>query len=128
MVIGERLKQLRESKGMSQGTIEKRTSLLRCHISRVENGHTVPSIDTLEKIARALEVPMYAIFYDGEEPPAPALPKIGDEGWGGSGRDARTLGRFRRLLRRTSKADQKLLMFMAQKMSQKKRPYGKLRA
>jgi transcriptional regulator with XRE-family HTH domain len=121
VVIGERLKTLREQKKMSQGDIEKKTSLLRCYISRVENGHTVPSIETLEKMARALEVPMYQLFYDGDEPPAPELPKIGDEGWGSSGRDARTLGRFRRLLRRTSKADQKLLMFVAQKMSQKKK-------
>ena len=55
MVIGNRLKELRESKQLSQGDIEKRTGLLRCYISRVENGHTVPSIETLEKMARALE-------------------------------------------------------------------------
>ena len=51
-MIGSRLKELRESKQLSQGDIEKRTGLLRCHISRVENGHTVPSVDTLEKMAR----------------------------------------------------------------------------
>ena len=60
----------------SQGDIEKRTGLLRCYISRVENGHTVPAIETLEKMARALEVPMYQLFYDGEEPPKlPNLPE-----------------------------------------------------
>ncbi len=64
---------------------------------------------------------MYHLFYDGEEPPAPELPKISGDGWGGSGRDARMLSRFRRLLGRASKADQKLLLFVAQKMSQKKR-------
>jgi transcriptional regulator with XRE-family HTH domain len=118
MVIGERLKALREQKKMSQGDIEKRTGMLRCYISRVENGHTVPAIETLEKMARALEIPMYQLFYDGEKTPAPELPKSEDDGgWGSSGRDARTLGRFRRLLRRTNKADQKLLLFMAQKMS-----------
>jgi len=57
MVIGSRLKELRESKNLSQGDIEKRTGLLRCYISRVENGHTVPAIETLEKMARSLEVP-----------------------------------------------------------------------
>jgi transcriptional regulator with XRE-family HTH domain len=62
MVIGERLKELRKQKQISQGDIEKRTGLLRCYISRVENGHTVPSVDTLEKMARALEVPMYRLF------------------------------------------------------------------
>jgi transcriptional regulator with XRE-family HTH domain len=128
MVIAERLKALREQKKLSQGDIEKRTGLLRCYLSRVENGHTVPAIETLEKLARAMGVPLYQIFYDGEKPPAPNLPRIDDSGWGSSGRDARTLGRFRSLLRRTSKADQKLLLFMAQKMSQKKHPHGKARA
>ncbi len=66
MIIGNRLKELRESKELSQGDIEKRTGLLRCYISRVENGHTVPAIETLEKMARALEVPMYRLFHDGE--------------------------------------------------------------
>ena len=54
MVIGDRLRELRAGKKLSQGDIEKRTGLLRCYISRVENGHTVPAIETLEKIARAL--------------------------------------------------------------------------
>lgn len=82
MVIGERLRALRETKSLSQGEIEKRTGLLRCYISRVENGHTVPSIETLEKLARALEVPLYQLFYDGEQPPElPNLPerKTADE-------------------------------------------------
>jgi len=65
MVIGDRLRELREQKNLSQGDIEKRTGLLRCYISRVENGHTVPAIETLEKLARALEIPMYQLFYDG---------------------------------------------------------------
>ena len=76
MIIGERLRVLREQKNFSQGEVEKRTGLLRCYISRVENGHTVPAVETLEKFARALEVPMYQLFYDGEEPPRmPNLPK-----------------------------------------------------
>jgi transcriptional regulator with XRE-family HTH domain len=127
MVIGERLRALREQKKMSQGDIEKRTGLLRCYISRAENGHSVPAIETLEKIARAMGVPLYQLFYDGEKPPGPT-PKVADGGWGSSGRDARTLVRFRRLLRRTSKADQKLLLFVAQKMSQKKQRRGNSRA
>jgi len=59
MVIGDKLKALRAQKNLSQGDIEKRTGLLRCYISRVENGHTVPAVDTLEKLAAALEVPLY---------------------------------------------------------------------
>ena len=69
MIIGDRIRLLRETKKLSQGDIEKRTGLLRCYISRVENGHTVPAIETLEKLARAMEVPLYQLFYDGEEPP-----------------------------------------------------------
>jgi transcriptional regulator with XRE-family HTH domain len=118
MVIGDRLRTLREHKNMSQGDIEKRTGLLRCYISRVENGHTVPAIETLEKIARALEIPMYQLFCDGEGPPAPKLPRI-DSGWGSSGRDAVTLGKFRRLLARVNESDRKLLLVVAKKMSQK---------
>ena len=55
MVVGERLQMVREQKKLSQGDIEKRTGLLRCYVSRVENGHTVPAIETLEKMARASE-------------------------------------------------------------------------
>ena len=69
MIIGECLRELRERKNFSQGDIEEKTGLPRCYVSRVENGHTVPAVDTLEKFARALEVPMYQPFYDGEEPP-----------------------------------------------------------
>jgi len=68
MVIGQKLKEIRESKNLSQGDIEKRTGLLRCYTSRVENGHTVPSVETLEKYSRALEVPLYKLFYDGKGP------------------------------------------------------------
>ena len=62
MVIGERLRELRESKKLSQGDVERRTGLLRCYTSRVENGHTVPTIETLEKYARALGSPSVQIL------------------------------------------------------------------
>ncbi len=120
MIIGDRLRALREEKKLSQGDIEKRTGLLRCYISRVENGHTVPALETLEKLARALEVPLYQLFYDGEEPPElPNLPKrksADDIVWGSAGKEARFLTRFRRLLARLDEADRKLLLYMAQKM------------
>jgi transcriptional regulator with XRE-family HTH domain len=117
MVIGDRLRALREEKNMLQGDIERRTGLLRCYVSRVENGHTVPTIETLEKMARALEIPMYQLFYDGEDPPATKLQKI-DDGWGSSGRDALTLGKFRRLFSRMHESDRKLLLLVAKRMSQ----------
>ena len=121
MLIADRLRALREQKQLSQGDIEKRTGLLRCYISRVENGHTVPAIETLEKLARALEVPLYQLFYDGEEPPKlPNLPRrksSEDIAWGSSGKDGRFLNKLRRLLAKTEEADRKLLLHMAQKMA-----------
>jgi transcriptional regulator with XRE-family HTH domain len=121
MIIADRLRALREEKKFSQGDIEKRTGLLRCYISRVENGHTVPAIETLEKMARALEVPLYQLFYDGEEPPElPNLPKrkTSDEiAFGTKGKEARFLAKFRRLLGRVDEGDRKLLLYMAQKMA-----------
>src|SRR5271155_5110432 len=121
MVIGEKLKALRAQKNLSQGDIEKRTGLLRCYLSRVENGHTVPAIETLEKLARALESPLYRLFYDGEEPPSlPNLPKrksSDDIAWGSAGKDARYLNKLRRLLSKTEEEDRKLILYMAQKMA-----------
>ena len=121
MIIGDRLRAMREEKKLSQGDIEKRTGLLRCYISRVENGHTVPAIETLEKLARALEIPLYRLFYDGEEPPQlPNLPKrksSSDIAWGSSGKDARYLNKFRRLLGKMEEDNRKLIMHMAQKMA-----------
>jgi len=104
---------------MSQGDVEKRTGLLRCYISRVENGHTVPAIETIEKLARAMEVPMYALFYEAEPPASHSQPS-GATGWGSSRRDARTLHRFRKLMGRMNAGNQKLLLHMAQKMVQRK--------
>jgi transcriptional regulator with XRE-family HTH domain len=121
MIIGDRLRALREEKKLSQGDIEKRTGLLRCYISRVENGHTVPAVETLEKMARAFEVPLYQLFYDGEEPPqVPNLlkRKSSDENaWGNSGKDARYLNKLRRVLSKTDEENRKLVMHMAQKMA-----------
>src|SRR5580700_2035074 len=99
MIIGERFRTLREQKNLSQGDIEKRTGLLCCYISRVENGHTVPAVETLEKFARALEVPVYQLFYEGSEEPADSPKKsAADNEWGSQGKNARVLARFRRLL------------------------------
>jgi transcriptional regulator with XRE-family HTH domain len=121
MIIGDRIRGMREDKKLSQGDIEKRTGLLRCYISRVENGHTVPAIETLEKIARALECPLYQLFYEGEEPPKPPnLPKrnsSNDVAWGSVGKQARYLNKLRRLLSKSDETDRKLLLQVAQKMA-----------
>ncbi len=118
MVIGNRLRELRESKELSQGDIEKRTGLLRCYISRVENGHTVPSVSTLERMARALEVPMYRLFHDGEAPAS--LRKVKppkDDEFGSRGAQADYLSKLRRLLAKMKPNDQQFLLHMAQKVA-----------
>jgi transcriptional regulator with XRE-family HTH domain len=119
MIVGERLRALREEKNFSQAEIEKRTGLMRCYISRVEHEYTVPAVETLEKFARALEVPTYQLFYDGEYPPElPNLPtrKNGNE-WGSERKDARLLAKFCQLFGRMDKDDLKMLLFMTQKMA-----------
>jgi transcriptional regulator with XRE-family HTH domain len=121
MVIGDRLRELREGKKLSQGDIEKRTGLLRCYISRVENGHTVPAFETLEKLARALEVPMYKLFYDGDKPPK--LPNLlkrktaDDIVFGNSGKQAVYLRNLVKCLSKATDADRKLLLSLAQKVA-----------
>jgi transcriptional regulator with XRE-family HTH domain len=121
MIIGDRLRALRIEKKFSQGEIEKRTGLLKCYLSRVECGHTVPNIETLEKWTRALEIPLYVLFYDGKEPPkTPKLPKRKRNDkteWGNSPRDARDLAQFRRSLGRLKEHDQRLLLSVARKMA-----------
>ena len=120
MVVGNRLRLLREQKKMSQGDIEERTGLFRCYISRVENGHTMPSLGTLEKFARGLEVPLYQLLYDGREPPKvpPGLKLNGASKtvWGSSGKEAGMLTKFRRLFSHMEEEDRRLLLYIAQKM------------
>jgi transcriptional regulator with XRE-family HTH domain len=118
VVIGDRLKELRVQKGLSQGDIEKRTGLLRCYTSRVENNHTVPSVETLEKMARALEVPMYKLFHDGEtKAVAPKLRGKQPAEWGASERDAKTLRQFRTYMGKATEKDRKMLIAVAVKMA-----------
>ena len=121
MVIGTRLKQLREAKNFSQGDIEKRTGLLRCYVSRVENGHTVPSLETLERLASALEIPLYQLFYEGEEPPP--LPNLSKRRTteelleGADENEIRFFEKVRKLVAKITEQDRQLLLFMAQKLA-----------
>ncbi len=123
MIIGERLRSVREQKQLSQGDVEKRSGLLRCYISRVENGHTVPAVETLEKLARALEVPLYELLYEGEEPPQalPGRTPSGSKLWGASGKDARYLRKLQQCLARMDEEDRNLLLFTVGKMGRQKR-------
>jgi transcriptional regulator with XRE-family HTH domain len=118
MLIGERLRAIREAKRLSQGDVEHRTGLLRAYVSRVENGHSVPAVETLEKFARALEVPTYKLYYEGDEAPAPP-PMLRDKrtAWGSAGREARELERFRRLLAKMEERRRGLLLSLAQRLA-----------
>jgi transcriptional regulator with XRE-family HTH domain len=122
MQIGERLRELREAKNFSQGDIEQRTGMLRCYISRVENSHTVPAVETLEKFARALEVPLYKLFYEGIEPPKkPSLPATAktEPEWGNTGKE---LPEFRRLAKALSLMDgrkRRILLGLGQRMERR---------
>jgi transcriptional regulator with XRE-family HTH domain len=122
MVIGTRLRKLREDKDFSQGDIEKRTGLLRCYISRVENGHTIPSLETLERLASALEIPLYQLFYEGEgQPPLPNLSKRRSTEEllldGANEKEVRFFGKVRKLVSKIDEKDRQLLLYMAHKLA-----------
>jgi transcriptional regulator with XRE-family HTH domain len=123
MIIGERLRQLREAKGFSQGDVEHATGLLRCYISRVEHGHTVPSLETLERFSAALDVPLYQLFYGGTPPPATphltprrSLEELADEA-GPSGSEARFLLKVKGLLGRMTDRDRATLLHFAGRLA-----------
>jgi transcriptional regulator with XRE-family HTH domain len=124
MIIGDRLRAIREQKHLSQGDIEKRTGLLRCYISRVENGHTVPAIETLEKLARALDMPLYQLLYDGEESPGATTGSNGrslGREWGDVGRDARYLNKLRQLLARMKEDEREVLISFVLKLTKRRK-------
>lgn len=123
MLIGERLRQLREAKNYSQGDVEKASGLLRCYISRVEHGHTVPSLETLERFAAALDVPLYRLFYTSEDtPPTPSLTprrsleELAQEE-GSTGSDARFLLKLKGLLGKMVESDRTFLLDFARKLA-----------
>src|SRR3977135_509493 len=124
MIIGDRLRALREERKFSQGEVEKRTGMLRCYISRVENGHTVPAVETLEKICsrpRSPDVPPLLRWRGA--PKVLNFPKRkagADIAWGSKGKDARLLAQFCRLFSRMEAGDLGMVLFMAQKMARRK--------
>ncbi len=121
MVIGDRLKTLRETKNLSQGDIEKRTGLLRCYVSRVENGHTVPSVETLEKFAGALELPLYHLMFDGDKPPAPpkSIKRGTEDSLESSRSGALLMRKLLPLLAKMDQEDRNLILFLAGRVSKK---------
>ena len=121
MEIGAKLLELREAKNLSQGDIEKRTGLVRAYISRVEHGHTVPSIGTLEKYARALEIPLYRLFTDEDSVRMPKLPTPKGETslWGVRGKERSAFRQLAKALSRMDERDRMLLLNMAQGMARR---------
>jgi transcriptional regulator with XRE-family HTH domain len=123
MIIGERLRELREQKRLPQREIENRSGLQRAYLSRVENGHTVPTVETLEKWAKALEVPVYRLFYDGAEPPKSSELRVWkspeENAWGKSGEDANFLQQLRRSLRKLDEPNRRLLLQMASRLARR---------
>ena len=111
MNIGETIRNYRLQKGMSQGDIEKRTGLLRCYLSRVENGHTIPSLDTLSKIAGAMELPLSQFFAEpGHSNGSKGLPQLSDD-------EVRFLSQIRRYATTLNDSDRKLVLAMVKKMA-----------
>jgi len=109
MKIGETIRNFRLQKGMSQGDIEKRTGLLRCYLSRVENGHTIPSLETLAKIATAMDVPL-AQFFGGTGENGSKAPHLGED-------EVRFLTQIRRYSPNLNDSDRKLVIAMVKKMA-----------
>jgi transcriptional regulator with XRE-family HTH domain len=111
MNIGETIRNFRLQKGMSQGDIEKRTGLLRCYLSRVENGHTIPSLDTLAKIATAMDVPLAQFFSDAPaDNGSKSAPQVSDE-------VLRFLNQIRRYSSGLNDSDRRLVLTMVKKMA-----------
>jgi transcriptional regulator with XRE-family HTH domain len=110
MKIGSTIRGYRLQKGLSQGDIEKRTGLLRCYLSRVENGHTVPSLDTLSKIAHALDLPLAQFFAEDSLGRELNTQKLSDD-------ELRFLTQIRRYSTNLNDSDRKLLLAMVKKFA-----------
>ena len=123
MMLSDRLRVIRQQKKLSQGDMERRTGLLRCYISRIENGHTVPEIETLQRLAHALEVPLYQLFYDGEKPPEPinVLREVDRDEWAAQKSAGPFMRKLCRCLGRMEPKDRELVLVMASRMSRPRR-------
>jgi transcriptional regulator with XRE-family HTH domain len=60
--IGKRIRELRVRRTLSQGDIRRATGMSRPYISSVESGHTIPSLESIERFAGALGVPVHEMF------------------------------------------------------------------
>jgi transcriptional regulator with XRE-family HTH domain len=122
MEIGLKLRELRKGMRFSQGDIEKRAGLLQCYVSRVEKGRTIPSVETLEKFAGALEIPLYRFFTDGDEADVPKLRTTRDDSaWRIDGKHRRELRLVAKAFKRMDERKQKLLLDLAKKMADRRK-------
>lgn len=117
MLIGQRVRALRRKQHLSLGDVEKRVGLLRTYVSRVERGRTVPSLDTLEKLAFALRVPLYRFFCNGHRPSASFARAFRRRPRSAVSSEMRELARFRRMLQRMGEGDRALLLSTAEHMA-----------
>jgi transcriptional regulator with XRE-family HTH domain len=112
--IGEVIRSYRNDRGLSQGDIERRTGLLRCYLSRVENGHTVPSLETLAKIAEAMEITLADFFPGGDSQfdrdSKRLLGELSDD-------EIRFLSEIKKYTSTLSDGDKKLVLAMIRKMA-----------
>ena len=108
--IGGTIRDYRLQKGMSQGDIEKRTGLLRCYLSRVENGHTVPSLETLQKIAGALDLQLAQFFAEDNVSKEVSTLNLSEE-------EIRFLTQVQRYSANLSDSDRRLLLAMVRKFA-----------
>jgi len=112
--IGGRLREVRTQRKMSQGDIEERSGLLRCYVSRVEGGYTVPSVETLEKFAAALAVPLHMIFYRGKRPDLRPIAQVRPSQR--EAPDAFSL-KLRRLIRKMDARERDILLGIVRKLT-----------
>ena len=110
MKIGTTIRAHRLQKGLSQGDIEKKTGLLRCYLSRVENGHTVPSLDTLAKIAHSLDLGIAQFFASDTLGRQLNAQHLSDD-------ELRFLSQIRRYSSNLNDSDRKLLLAMVKKFA-----------
>lgn len=111
--IGQRIRQLREQKRLSQGDIERSTGMLRAYISRVEHGHTIPSLESLERFAGALGIPLYQLFYHSDGPEQKLTVPVSEE----EKEDERFLLLLRGCVHSMEQGNRELLLNLARRLA-----------
>ncbi|HLW79752.1 MAG TPA: helix-turn-helix transcriptional regulator [Terriglobia bacterium] len=127
-LIGQRLRELRKQKGLLQRDVQTASGLQRGYVSRVERGHTIPSLETLEKFARVLEVPLFRLFYSGDAPaPTPHLtPRMTlEEVSADSPEEARFFARLKRLMHQVADSDREVLLGLAKRLAEREGEAGR---